>query len=353
MVNKLKRINFSLVQYLWKMKERQKKLNHKGTIVTQKLSQDEIDLILNSIPINKGDDKNRNMMNDFSVKPYNFKNPDQLSKSARRTLERIHFTFAKHLGYFLNDNLRMNVQVNYISNAHMSDTEYVESLPNPSCLYTFPVEKYDKNILFEIQPQLVYFLVDRLLGGPGKLIEINRELTAIEQRILERLLEELIVQFKSAWSIVEDLSISVGSYYSNPNFVQLVDSGESVVSISLEVNFAENVTLFNIAYPYYLINELLEKLETEQIEISQVNSAKERRILKKNLEHTFVPIAVNLGETRLSFQELMNLREGDVLFLDQKTTDLLPLYVGDRPKYFGRAGIMKKRLAFKVVKPIR
>lgn len=321
--------------------------------MAQKLSQKEINQLLNSIPIHKGGDNNPDMRTDFSIKPYNFKNPDQLSKDARRTLEQIHFTFAKYLGYFLNDHLRMNVQVNYISNAHMSDVEYVKSLPNPSCLYTFPVEKYEKNVLFEIQPQLVYFLVDRVLGGPGKLIEINRELTAIEQKIMERLLKKLIIQFRSAWSTVEELDIDVGTYYSNPNFVQLADSGESVVSVSLEVNFAENMTLFNIAYPYYLINQLLEKLDTEKIEVSQVNSVKDRRILRKNLETTHVPISVNLGETYLSFQELMNLREGDVLFLDQKTTDLLPLYVGKKPKFFGKAGIMKKRLAFKVMKPTR
>ncbi len=321
--------------------------------MAQKLSQKEIDQLLNSIPIAGKDNGSSNVMTDFSIKPYNFKNPDQLSKSARRTLERIHFTFAKYLGYFLNDYLRMNVQVNYISNAHMSDTEYVESLPNPSCLYTFPVEKYEKNVLFEIQPQLVYFLVDRVLGGPGKLIQTDRELTSIEQRIMQRMLAKLILQFRSAWSAVEDLEIGVGTYYSNPNFVQLADSGESVVSVSLEVNFAENVTLFNIAYPYYLINEILEKIENEQVEVSHVNSSRDRRILKKNLEKALVPISVNLGETHLSFQELMNLREGDVLFLDQKTTDLLPLYVGQKPKFLGKAGIMKKRLAFKVMKQTR
>jgi len=321
--------------------------------VAQKLSQKEIDQLLNSIPIAGKENGASNIMTDFSIKPYDFKNPDQLSKSARRTLERIHYTFAKYLSQFLNDHLRMNVQVNYISNAHMSDTEYLESLPNPSCLYTFPVEKYEKNILFEIQPQLIYFLVDRVLGGPGKLLEINRELTAIEQRIMERLLKKLITQFQSAWSVVEDISMDVGNYYSNPNFVQLADSGESVVSISLEVNFAQNVALFNVAYPYYLIDRLLEKVENEQVEISQVNSIDERRILKRNLEKTHVPISVNLGETRLSFQELMNLREGDVLFLDQKTTDLLPLYVGTKAKFLGKAGIMKKRLAFKVMKQAR
>jgi len=321
--------------------------------VAHKLSQKEIDQLLNSIPIAGKENGTSNMVTDFSIKPYDFKNPDQLSKGARRTLERIHFTFAKYLSHFLNDHLRMNVQVNYISNAHMSDTEYLESLPNPSCLYAFPVEKYEKNILFEIQPQLIYFLVDRVLGGPGKLIEINRELTAIEQRIMERLLKKLIIQFRSAWSVVEDISMDVGNYYSNPNFVQLADSGESVVSISLEVNFAQNVALFNIAYPYYLIDRLLEKVENEQVEASQVNSIKDRRILKKNLEKTHVPISVNLGETRLSFQELMNLRKGDVLFLDQKTTDLLPLYVGNKAKFLGKAGIMKKRLAFKVMKQTR
>ena len=319
----------------------------------QVLSQKEIDSILHSIPIEKKITGSPEMMTGFSIKPYNFKNPDQLSKSARRMLERIHFTFAKYLGYFLNDQLRMNVQVNYISNAHMSDTEYIESMPNPSCLYTFQVKSYERNILFEIQPQLVYFLVDRVLGGPGKFIEINRELTAIEQRLMERLLNKLIIQFNSAWSIVKDLSIEVGSYYSNPNFVQLAESGESVVSISLEVNYAENVNLFNIAYPYYMINQLLERVENDQVEVEHVSSVIDRRLIGKNIEKTFIPVAINLGGTTLSFQELMNLREGDVLFLDKKRSDLLALYVGKIPKFLGKAGIMKKRLAFKVLKSIQ
>ncbi len=320
--------------------------------MAERLSQKEIDQILNSVAIGKAENSASNRVMDFSVKPYDFKNPDQLSKMARNTLERIHFTFAKYLANFLNDYLRMNVHVNYISTAHTSDAEFLQSLPNPTCIYTMKLKNLERDFIFEIQPNLVYFLVDRILGGPGKLIDVERELTLIEQRLMERFLTELTGSFKSAWAVVDNLDIDLGTYYSNPNFVQIADSGESVIFIYLEVNYQDNVSLFNIAYPYYLINQLLSNLGEETVEAEMKISPRDRRAIRRNLEKTIVPISINLGRTTVSFSELMNLREGDVLFLDKSTSDFISLYVGNRPKFLGKAGIMKNRLAFKVLKSI-
>ncbi len=317
------------------------------------LSQKEIDQILNSVAISAREQSSSNQVMDFSVKPYDFKNPDQLSKTARNTLERIHFTFAKYLSNFLNDYLRMNVQVNYISTAHTSDAEFLQSLPNPTCLYTMKMKNLERDFVFEIQPNLAYFLVDRVLGGPGKLVNTERELTLIEQRLMERFLEELIIPFKSAWSVAEKLEITLGTYYSNPNFVQIADSGESVIFISLEVNYQDNVSLFNIAYPYYLVDQLLEGVGEETLEAEMKISARDRRAIYRNLEKTIVPVSIHLGGASVSFQEIVNLREGDVLFLDKNVSDPLALFVGRRPKFLGKAGIMKNRLAFKVLKPIQ
>ncbi|MEO0550035.1 MAG: FliM/FliN family flagellar motor switch protein [Pseudomonadota bacterium] len=49
-----------------------------------------------------------------------------------------------------------------------------------------------------------------------------------------------------------------------------------------------------------------------------------------------VQIDVVLGEARIPLDELMEMSEGDVLALEDKTTDLVDIYVSDRLMARGR-----------------
>lgn len=60
------------------------------------------------------------------------------------------------------------------------------------------------------------------------------------------------------------------------------------------------------------------------------------RFLEQSLMDVPVQIDVVLGEARIPLDELMEMSEGDVLALEDKTTDLVDIYVSDRLMARGR-----------------
>lgn len=318
------------------------------------LTQEEIDALLQSIPIDASRTQDQTFtVGNKKVTKYDFRHPNCLSHQARKILEQIHEDFSKELGQFLTDKLRTEITTHPIALEQMILTEYIESLKSPNCLYVFEVENYSGKGVFEIQPTLVYFIVDRTLGGPGRLLETERELTQIEQRIMAKLISQILELFRTSWQTTAAFQPVYKNYCSNPNFLQIAESGESIVTISLEVNFGDNVGLFNIAYPYLLIEKLIPTMETslmpKQGKVSEVTM----RWIQKNLEDVTVPVIVKLGEAKISFEELINLQNGDVLCLEKHVDEDLELLIEDKPKFWGRAGMLKNHFAFQISNPIR
>jgi len=60
------------------------------------------------------------------------------------------------------------------------------------------------------------------------------------------------------------------------------------------------------------------------------------RALENSLMDAPVRVDVMLGEARVPVEELMALSEGEVLALENKTTDLVDIYVSDRLMARGR-----------------
>ena len=74
--------------------------------------------------------------------------------------------------------------------------------------------------------------------------------------------------------------------------------------------------------------------------------------IKKGIENTKLPIVVNLGRTKLSVEKLLNLKIGDVVMLDKRVKEELELGIGNKPRFYGIAGIFHDHLAYKVTRKV-
>src|SRR5258708_14135601 len=150
------------------------------------LSQEEIDNLLgnnalrNVHNISDEDDPARR------AQPYDFRRPDRIAKDQLRAIHLLHENFARGLASSLSAYLRAYVAVNLISVEQLSFMEFSQCLPSPTCLVSLGMRPCEGNAVLEINPSLVFPILEMLLGGAGKYTtKINREVTEIEQSIME------------------------------------------------------------------------------------------------------------------------------------------------------------------------
>jgi len=284
-----------------------------------------------------------------SVALYDFRRPDRVSKDQMRTLQNLHEGYARLLSTTLTSMLRTLVEINLVSVDQLTYQEVIMSISSPSCIYIFQMEPLESSAIFEVNPSLIFIMLDRLFGGQGRSIDSNRELTDIERTVIYKIIERSLMDLKVVWENIGIFSPKIESYETNPQFVQIAPPGETVILISLEVRMRNGSGLMSLCFPFILLESIMDKLSGESwISAQKTTTQETRRLVEKELSATQTTLRAQIGETKLSVRDFLQLAVGDVLVLDKLASSDLVLFVEDRPKFLGKPGVVGRNKSIQI-----
>ncbi len=286
---------------------------------------------------------------DRKVSLYDFRRPDRVSKDQMRVLQNLHEGFSRVLSTTLTSYLRTLIEVELVSVDQLTYNEFVMSVTNPSCIYIFQMEPLSGNAIFEINPSLVFFMIDRLFGGPGKAMQYNRELTDIERSVMNKIVERLLLDLKEAWEYLGIFHPKIESYENNPQFVQIAPASETVILISFELRSRHTSGLMSMCMPYMFLEPVMGHLSAENwISSARGATADTRKIVERELSGTPVELRAIFGKTTLSMRQMLSLQEGDTLILDKSRNSDLVLAAGGKGRFLCRPGQLRGRKCVQV-----
>ena len=284
------------------------------------LSQQEIDQLMNNV--NSGDENALREDPKKEVVPFDFRLPNRISKLQLRTIRTIHENFAESFSSFLMTKLQTIVNINVISVDQIYYSEYVLSVSNPACLYKFDVADTDIKGILELSPDLAIAFVDRLLGGTGGSSKSSNLITSIEQKVLTVIIEKVFQDLRKSWTIIGDYVFQLDRFEPDIDFAQITSQSESVLLISFEVKLGDESFMMNICFATYAFDSVLSKLGNQNfsaIRPVKYHGTTARNILVRNLNQTELPIKVNFGKAVITLNELLSLKNGDVILLQNKS----------------------------------
>lgn len=320
------------------------------------LSQNEIDELLSAISTGVVNAENiKQEQKQKKIKLYDFKRPDKFSKDQIRTLYMLHENFARLLNTYLSAHLRTMVQVSVASVDQLTYEEFIRSMPNPSVISIFEMRPLSGNALMEINPSIVFSIIDRLFGGVGTPPAKPRELTDIEQSIVARLVNKALESLSEAWRQVVNIEPRLEVIESNPQFTQIVPPNDMVVIITLQTRIAQTEGFINLCIPYLVLEPIMPKLTTSfwvASSIARVGSKTNVTQMQKKLERTLVPLMVELGKINVTVGEMLDLTVGDVIRLDSKVNEELPIIIGQHQKFKCKPGSSNNRIAVQITQVV-
>ena len=302
------------------------------------LSQSEIDALLAALSTGElTPDEVPEEEEKQKVKPYDFRSPQKFSKEHIRTLELIHDNYARIISNYLTAQVRTNVKVKVESVQQITYEEFIHSVPNPTILTIFKMPPLSGSVLFEINPQFVFEIIDLLLGGSGQGKFKSREFTDIDKNIIKVVNEGLISNLKLAWEDVMEVETEVEGIETNPALNQTLAPNDPVALITFSVEMGKNTTFINICIPYLSIEKVLDRLVVQYW--FQDNDEKvvgeSREKLRNRLNIVEMNLSCVLGTVDVTVEQFLNLNAGDILNLNEKTTDPVKLMVEDHVYYYG------------------
>ena len=271
--------------------------------------------------------------------PYNFCRTDRIAKDQLRTIHLLHENFARSMASSLSAYLRSYVVVNLISVEQLAFVEFTQSLPSPTCLVAMSMKPYDSSAVLEINPSLVFPLIEMLLGGSAKSPKkMSREITEIEQSILDGLLRVILHDLESAWTAIAPMQFTIDNHETEPQLLQVLAHNEAVVAISMEIRIGENSGMMNLGIPSILVKMLRQKFDhLRTVRKAQSNDEEHARVLRL-IGSAAMHLDARLVGPTVAMKTLLDLQSGDVLVFDHPIHRPIDLVVNGKLKYRGRGG---------------
>jgi len=316
------------------------------------LSQSEIDALLSAISTGemsaedmKKEDETR------KVKVYDFKRALRFSKDQIRSLTRIHENFARLLTTYFSAQLRTYVQISVASVDQIPFEEFIRSIPNMTLINIFEVPPLDGNILMEVNPNIAYTMLDRMMGGVGESPGKVDNLTEIELKIMTSLFERSFDNLREAWSGIIDIDPFLTEIEVNPQFLQMISPNETVVVISFNIIIGESSGMINICIPHVVLEPIVPNLSVRYwMQTNKKEPTVEQTVvLEKRLKQAPLSVVAELGNAEMTIEDFLYLQVGDVIKLNRKIDDPLVIKIGDKPKFTAQPGHLKNQMAVQII----
>ncbi len=323
--------------------------------MSEVLSQNEIDNLLAALSSGELDVDEMKDGPEKQVKNYDFARPAKFSKEHLRTLEIIFEHYGRLISTNLPAYLRKNIQVEVMNSEAVTYSEFSNALSNPVMLGIVDFQPLKGNIIMELASNLVFAMVDRMLGGPGEPLEHERDFSEIELLIIERIMNVCVNLLREPWENVVEINPRLERIETNSQFAQIISPSEMIAIVTLNIKIGEVEGLMNICLPYLTLEEVMDKINTKywfsasQSEEGYNNSEQIEMLIEK----APMPITAILGTSSISVGDFINLQVGDIIRIDTRVEDELDVYVGSIKKFKALPGASGDDYAVRVTSIIR
>ncbi|WP_034764137.1 flagellar motor switch protein FliM [Chrysiogenes arsenatis] len=320
------------------------------------LSQEEIDALLSSVTDEEEPEAAVESIGNTrkKISLYDFKRPDRVSKDQMRSIKNLHDKFARNFSSSLSGYLRSITDINLISVDQMTYGEFLMSLPNPTSFNIVSMLPLDGNSVLEVNPSLVFPIIDKLLGGQGEPIEEVREITDIEQNVIDGVLSIALRELEEVWSPIINLRLKIELRETSPHVIQIVSQNEVVILLVFEIKVGEVSGMMNICIPAIVLEPIMPKIDSQDwlIGAKKMASTGNESQIKDIVSKTRLTVHADIGETRMSLRDVLSVEPGDVIMLPTKVRDLMLFKVGDSNKFYGEIGIIDNNKAFRIKRKV-
>jgi flagellar motor switch protein FliM len=289
----------------------------------------------------------------LDVHVYDFKRPERVSKDQMRALEALHEGFGRNFGAALSGYLRTIIEVSVANIEQLTYSEFIHSLPNPTCFNLLKAEQLDGQLCLEISPLIIYPIIDRLLGGSNADLFIpQRPLTQIEQRLVQRITDRATHHLSEAWSNLTPVTFSVQDFESNPQLVQIVPPNETVVVVGFELKMGNRAGTMSLCIPYNVIEPIMGVLAAQNWFSYHRRGGQEdfHRKLTHNICAAPIELRAFLAQTSISVSDLLSLRVGDIITTDKEATTDVLIQVEGKNKFWGQVGQFRGSRAIRLTR---
>ncbi len=229
--------------------------------------------------------------------------------------------------------------------------DYLNSIPLPAMLNVFKAEDWDNFGLLIIDSQLVYSIVDVLLGGRrgNSAIRIEgRPYTTIERSLLERFVNIILRDLSSAFEPISKVTFTYNRLETNPRFATIARQSNASVVARFVVDMEGRGGRMTLLFPYATLEPIRELLLQQFMgEKFGRDSIWEGHMAAK-LWETEIDLKAVLDEVYTPVGDVVRWKKGSFLPLLAQEGDPVNIRSGDYSLFHGDIGQKDGKVSVKM-----
>ncbi len=253
---------------------------------------------------------------------------------------------------FTSDNVE--VSLDRITSVRFAD--YMNSIPLPAVISVFKAEEWDNFGLATVDSNLIYSIIDVLLGGrrgTSALRIEGRPYTTIETSLVKRLVEVVLADAEQAFRPLSPVKFTIDRLETNPRFAAISRPANAAILVRLRIDMEDRGGNVELLLPYATIEPirsvLLQMFMGEKFGRDPVWEGH----FATEIGGAEIAVDAVLYESEIPLKQLMQLKVGDTLPLEMRADALVSVRCGSVTLTEGRMGRVGDRVAIRITKPLR
>jgi flagellar motor switch protein FliM len=251
----------------------------------------------------------------------------QIGRDQVQSISTLHEGFARNLTHAVGAYLRVEFTAALVSAEHLTYGEVLQRVPEVSYLASCKLAPVGATALLQLDLAVAFPLIDVLLGGQGSSSLPGRQLTEIEEQILETVMRIICRELQTAWQVLA-LAFEFEERQQAEQVQRLMPSEEKTLALAFDITVAESRGTLNLVFPAVVSNALLRKLSAGWVRIKPRARPDSEQRLREHL--LACPFSMELGMeiAGVPLRDLTHLSPGSVLPLRYPAQQPSALRVG-------------------------
>lgn len=290
------------------------------------LNQEEIDAMVRAA--RTGKDAAGSPANAPVVQRWDLRQVGEIGRDQMRSISQLHEIFARNLTHSISAYLRIVFECSLVSAEHLTFREFLQSVPEGTYLASCNLVPADVMALLQLDLDIAFPIIDLMLGGEGKGGNLKREITEIEEEVIEGILRIICRELQNTWQALA-LEFNFGRRQPAAQAQRLMPPEEKTLCLSFEIKMSETRGTLSLAVPAVVSNALLRKISADYSYQRPRGPIEGRQQIQKRLLECPFPVELCVPHLEVPLETLAALTPGAVLSFSRSASAPAALLVDE------------------------
>ena len=316
------------------------------------LSQEEVDALLEGVT-GESQKTADNDAEQGEVRAYQISSQERIVRGRMPTMEIVNERFARNLRVGLFNFLRRSPEISVGTVAVQRYSAFLRELAVPTNFNIVAIRPLRGTGVIVCEPALVFGVIDTLFGGNGKFqtrIE-GRDFSATEQRVINRLVEVIIDEYKKAWQGIYPIELEYQRSEMQPQFANIATPSEIVIATTFQLEIGDISGAIHFCFPYSALEPIRDVLysstqgDSVEVDLRWVN------VLTREIQAAEITLVAELARANATVAQLMVMKKGDFIELDREPS--IQVTIDGVPVFECQYGTHNAKYAIRIDKALR